>query len=37
VYGAYQSVVREEWDSALHPRTVEELKWYFEQLRASSA
>jgi len=37
VYGAYQSAVREEWDSALHPRTVEELKWYFEQMRASSA
>jgi hypothetical protein len=37
VYGAYQSVVREEWDSPLHPRTVEELKWYFEQLRVTSS
>jgi hypothetical protein len=37
VYGAYQSAVREEWDSPLHPRTVEELKSYFEQLRATSS
>jgi hypothetical protein len=37
VYGAYQSAVREEWDSPLHRRTVEELKWYFEQRRATSS
>jgi hypothetical protein len=33
-YGGFQSVVREEWESPLHPRTVEELMWYFGQLRA---
>jgi hypothetical protein len=30
-YEAYQTVVREEWENPLHPRTVEELRWYFEQ------
>jgi hypothetical protein len=34
-YGAYQAVVRDEWESPLHARTVEELKWYFEQLQAT--
>jgi hypothetical protein len=34
VYGAFNAVVREELESPLHPRTVEELKWYFGQLRA---
>jgi hypothetical protein len=29
VYGAFNAVVREELESPLHPRTVEELKWYF--------
>ena len=33
-YEAYQAVVREEWETPLHPRTVEELSWYFEQRRA---
>jgi hypothetical protein len=37
VYGAYQAVVREECESPLHPQTVEELKWYFEQLRTTSS
>jgi hypothetical protein len=32
-YQAFQAVVREEWESPLHARTVEELKWYFEQRR----
>ena len=27
-------VVRDELESPLHHRTVEELQWYFEQLRA---
>jgi hypothetical protein len=34
VYEAYQADVREEWESPLHPRTVEELTWYFERRRA---
>jgi hypothetical protein len=29
VYEAFQAVVREEWESPLHARTVEELKWVF--------
>jgi hypothetical protein len=33
VYEAYQAVVREEWESPLHPRTVEELTWFFERWR----
>jgi hypothetical protein len=33
VYEAYQAVVREEWESPLHPRSVEELMWYFERRR----
>jgi hypothetical protein len=32
-YGAFQAVVREEFESPLHAHTVGELKWYFEQLR----
>jgi hypothetical protein len=32
-YGAFQAVVRAELESPLHAHTVEELKWYFEQLR----
>jgi hypothetical protein len=34
-YEAFQAVVREEWESPLHPRTVEELRWCFEQRRPS--
>jgi hypothetical protein len=34
-YAAYQAVVGEEFDTPLHPRTIEELTWYFEQLRAT--
>jgi hypothetical protein len=30
VYGAYQTVIREELETALHPATISELKWYFE-------
>jgi hypothetical protein len=33
-YGAFQAVVQDELESPLHPHTVEELKWYFGQLRA---
>jgi hypothetical protein len=32
-YDWLQSVVREELETTLHPRTIEELKWYFAQLR----
>ena len=32
-YGAFQAVVHEEWDSPLQARTVDELRWYFGQLR----
>jgi hypothetical protein len=35
LYEAYQAVVHEEWESPLHPRTVEELTWYFEQRKAT--
>jgi hypothetical protein len=31
---SYQRVVREEWETPLHPRTVDELRWYFEQRRS---
>ena len=34
-YAGLQTVVRDELESPLHARTVEELKWYFEQLRAT--
>ena len=30
VYDAYQTVVREELESPLHPVTIRELQWYFE-------
>ena len=30
VYGAYQTVIREELETPLHPATISELKWYFE-------
>jgi hypothetical protein len=33
-YAGLQTVIRDELESPLHPHTVEELKWYFEQLRA---
>jgi hypothetical protein len=33
VYDAYQTVVREELESPLHPATISELKWYFEHRR----
>ena len=33
-YAGLQTVVRDELESPLHPKTVEELRWYFEQLRA---
>lgn len=35
-YSAYQTVVREELESPLHPATVNELKWYFEHRRQAS-
>jgi hypothetical protein len=34
MYGAFNTVVREELESPLRPRTVKELKWYFGELRA---
>jgi hypothetical protein len=34
LYQTLHAVVREELESPLHPHTVDELKWYFEQLRA---
>ena len=33
-YAGLQAVVHDELETPLHPHTVEELKWYFEQLRA---
>jgi len=33
VYDAYQTVIREELESPLHPATVNELKWYFKHRR----
>jgi hypothetical protein len=36
LYETYQAVVREEWETPLHLRTVEELTWYFERRRAIS-
>jgi hypothetical protein len=32
-YDGLQSVVQEELETPLHPRMIEELKWYFAQLR----
>lgn len=34
-YAGLQSVVHDEFESPLHPRTVEELRWYFDQLQAT--
>lgn len=34
-YTGLQAVIHDEWESPLHPRTVEELRWYFEQRRAA--
>ena len=34
-YAPLQGAIRDEWESPLHARTLDELKWYFEQLRAS--
>jgi hypothetical protein len=33
---ACHAVVGEEFDTPLHPRTIEDVRWYFEQLRATS-
>ena len=30
LYDAYQTVIREELESPLHPATISELRWYFE-------
>jgi hypothetical protein len=30
VYDAYQTVIRDELESPLHPATISELRWYFE-------
>jgi hypothetical protein len=35
-YVRYQAVVGEELDTPLHPRNIDELKWYFEQLRVTT-
>ncbi len=34
-YAGLQAVVHDELESPLHPRTLEELKWYFAELKAS--
>jgi hypothetical protein len=34
-YATLQTVVRDELESPLHTHTIEELKWYFGQLRAT--
>jgi hypothetical protein len=34
-YGAYQTVIREELETPLHPATIRELKWYFEHRLAA--
>jgi hypothetical protein len=34
-YAGLQAVVHDELETPLHPQTVEELKWYFGQLRAA--
>ena len=36
VYDAYQTVIREELETPLHPATIRELKWYFEHRRKAS-
>lgn len=35
-YEAYQTVIREELETPLHPATIRELKWYFEHRRAAA-
>jgi hypothetical protein len=34
-YAGFQTVIHDELESPLHAHTVEELKWYFEQLRTT--
>jgi hypothetical protein len=34
-YAVLQAVVHDELETPLHPQTIEELKWYFGQLRAA--
>jgi hypothetical protein len=36
VYDAYQTVIREELESPLHPATISELQWYFEHRRQAA-
>ena len=36
VYDAYQTVIREELETPLHPATISELKWYFEHRRQAA-
>jgi hypothetical protein len=33
-YAGFQTVIHDEFESPLHVHTVEELRWYFEQVRA---
>lgn len=33
-YAGFQTVIHDEFESPLHAHTVEELRWYFEQVRA---
>lgn len=35
-YEAYQTVIREELETPLHPATIRELKWYFEHRRKAA-
>ena len=35
-YDAYQSVIREEFETPLQPATIRELKWYFERRRTAA-
>jgi hypothetical protein len=35
-YGAYQTVIREEFETPLSPATIRELKWYFEHRRGAT-
>jgi hypothetical protein len=36
LYDAYQTVIREELETPLHPATIGELKWYFEHRQQTS-
>ena len=36
LYDAYQTVIREELESPLHPATISELRWYFEHRRQAA-